>query len=76
MTDLQSYYDELANHDWFYEYSDDHSVWRKGSSAQTQLRAKSNKAPEHLSLYNAWSSYMFSGDAFGTEKQPKPERPA
>ena len=26
----------LARHDWFYEYSDDHSVWRRG---QAQLDA-------------------------------------
>ena len=26
----------LARHDWFYDYSDDHSVWRRG---QAQLDA-------------------------------------
>lgn len=28
----------LAGHDWYYDYSDDHSVWRKGSQSERELK--------------------------------------
>lgn len=38
MTESQ-YTEALARQDWFYEYTDDHSVWRQGHDSFRQLRA-------------------------------------
>lgn len=36
---MKSLYLQLKNHDWFYGYSDDHRVWKKGQRAQSHLRS-------------------------------------
>lgn len=44
---LESYKQALAKHDWYYQYSDDYSVYRKGSqtaSAIDQALFKCNQA--------------------------------
>ena len=38
---MNELYNELCRFDWWYEYSDDHSVWKRGSDKETEL---SNKA--------------------------------
>lgn len=38
MNDLLQELETLAaKHDWFYEYSDDHSVWKKGFDKQREI---------------------------------------
>lgn len=37
----------LSTHDWYYNYSDDHSVWRKGQ-AEWQAIASAMKDSEEL----------------------------
>lgn len=34
----ENYIKLLKSHDWYYDYSDDHSVWRRGSEAHSRLR--------------------------------------
>lgn len=34
---LEEFEKALQYHDWYYEYSDDHSVWRRGLDRQRQL---------------------------------------
>jgi len=34
-----SLYSQLKNHDWYYGYSDDHRVWKRGLTAQNKLTA-------------------------------------
>jgi hypothetical protein len=29
---IGEYFNRLSNHDWYYDYSDDHSVWKRGSA--------------------------------------------
>lgn len=42
----------LSTHDWYYNYSDDHSVWRKGQ-AEWQVIASAMKDSEELkAVYN------------------------
>lgn len=76
MTTLTDYYDMLLNHDWFYEFSDDHSVWKKGRLAQTELQRIASESPEHRKLFNGFNDHHFSGPLYnGKEKKPLPERP-
>ena len=37
---ISEYFRELQRHDWYYEYSDDHSVWKRGSDERTRLTQK------------------------------------
>ena len=34
---LSELYDELVRFDWWYDYSDDHSVWTRGSEREKEL---------------------------------------
>lgn len=72
---LREFYDELEKHDWYYSYSDDHRVWKKGEAAWKALVAKGNQSEAHQELLDGFQAYHFGGEAFGTEPQPKPERP-
>jgi len=71
---LSKYYDMLTGHDWYYDYSDDHSVWQRGRDASEQLRriAESN-GQEYKDLRSSFRTYYFSGGT--TEKEPYPEKP-
>jgi len=58
-TELKSYYIMLKAHDWYFEYSDDHSVWTAGSDEQTRLREISQESVEHKKLwlgFNNWKN--------------------
>jgi len=37
--DHENYIKLLKSHDWYYDYSDDHSVWKRGVAARDRLRA-------------------------------------
>lgn len=57
--EFNSYVQRLANHDWTYDYSDDHSVWRRGQQVRDGLIADARKHPEFQQAFNAWSNYIF-----------------
>lgn len=76
MTTLQEFYDKLERADWFYEMSDDHSVWHRGSAEFGGLEAISKESPEHKALYDGFHKHYYSGKPWNTEKVSKPERPA
>ncbi len=68
---LNEYDKLLRGHDWYYNYSDDGRVWRAGESVQSQIVSLSKMSEDHLTLYNAWSKYYFSGPNFNSEKFTK-----
>lgn len=35
---MKTLYNQLAAHDWYFGYSDDHRVWKRGQAAQNHLR--------------------------------------
>lgn len=43
---LEEFYKELCRFDWWYEYSDDHSVWKRGSDRETELYLKGESLGE------------------------------
>ena len=51
---------KLKRHDWFYGYSDDHSVWRRGQAASQKLRAEHEKldCPFDMGLRRKWAHNM------------------
>jgi len=72
---LAELYKGLEQHDWFHLMSDDASVCERGQSEWRRLQyaAAALGVPE---LFTEYSKHVFSGPAFGTEKEPKPEMPA
>ena len=78
MTDpvsLPDFWDMLSRADWTYEYSDDHSVWRRGRAAMGKLTAISKQSDAHAKLMADFYDHVFSGKPWNTEKKPRPERP-
>jgi len=73
---LNKFYDLLETHDWYYGYSDDHRVYSAGNAKGRELQGIAEALGQSAKdLYSAFSGHYFSGAAFGTPKQPKPERP-
>lgn len=72
MTDSE-FWDACDKFDWFYEFSDDNDVWRRGERAQSTLLRQAT--PEQLEIFNKFRRHHYSGPSYNTEKQPKPERP-
>lgn len=73
---LSEFFNLLENHDWFFEMSDDGRVYRRGESQRARIEQVAAESPAHKALFEAFRAHMFSGPAWGTAKQPKPERPA
>ena len=59
--ELKEYYQQLTWHDWFYEYSDDHSVWRRGNQKERELMSIAQKDKRAEVLFEGYRSYMFKG---------------
>lgn len=51
---------KLKNHDWYYAYSDDHSVWKRGQAASARLRAACEEldCPFDMGLLQKWAFKM------------------
>ncbi len=58
---FEAYAKRLKNHDWFYEYSDDGSVWRAGNQAQKNLIADAMTYPLLSALFTEYSTWIFNG---------------
>jgi len=72
---LTEYYDELAGHDWYYNYSDDYSVWQRGLRNKRRLVAIAQQSEKHMELLEGFQRHMFTGEPWGNKREPKPERP-
>lgn len=71
---LNEFWNMLHNHDWSYNYSDDHSVWRRGEAQIGEIRAIVEAGgEEYKKLFNEYSEYAWRKD--NSIKQPvRPER--
>lgn len=66
---LQEFEKLLKNHDWYYEYSDDHRVWRNGCNefdALVKMRNELKKEFDVKVLDQIWNKYS----PFSKETQP------
>lgn len=55
--DLDEYKKLLINHDWFYQYSDDYSVWKRGNSENRVIASHKNDSEEHSKLFEKYCPY-------------------
>lgn len=72
---LGEYWDLLSKHDWTYEYSDDHRVWKRGRANEKVLVAAASESTAHALMFDLCIKSVFSGPAYSTEQQPFPSRP-
>jgi hypothetical protein len=66
---LPEYYDALKNHDWHYQYSDDHRVYLAGERERSNLLSHARRSPEHQKLYQEFRAYT-------NGLMSEPERPS
>lgn len=64
----EAYIKRLQSHDWYYEYSDDHSVWRRGQAERDQLRGQQRSLDPDGEIWNTHAPDMFKI----TPPAPKP----
>lgn len=55
----QQYRNLLKNHDWFSEYSDDHSVWEKASVEYTRIMFMAEKIDCDYKIFNEYAPDEF-----------------
>jgi len=65
---LSEYYELLCAHDWYYEFSDDHSVWRRGHRERTKINAIYNQSDKHEKLCDSFINWL-------SDRGPEPEAP-
>jgi hypothetical protein len=49
--DITQYREKLAAHDWFYDWSDDHRVWRQGQEARKELERLASRLDPDLIIW-------------------------
>lgn len=49
----EEYTEALKAHDWYYEWSDDHRVWQKGTEAAKKLREAQARLDPLGTIWNA-----------------------
>jgi len=70
---LNQFWRMLRNHDWTFDYSDDHSIWRRGTAELSAIREVVEAGgEEYKKLFDEYSAYAWRKD--NSIEQPK--RPA
>lgn len=73
---IQDFYQLLDDHDWYYQFSDDDRVYRRGAASMIGLmNIAANNGPEYKALLEAFNMHYFSGKPWKTPKAPKPDMP-
>ena len=57
---IREYFKQLRYHDWYYNYSDDHRVWKAGSANYDLIRDKSKENLTYKRMYNEFTKWMNS----------------
>ena len=57
--DMETYIQALRRHDWYYEWSDDPGVYRRGSAERDTLRRLRDQLDEGYSVWNQYAPEMF-----------------
>lgn len=52
---IEQFFNECLRHDWFYDYSDDHSVWTRGFENKKRLY---NEAQDNVTKEKILSEFL------------------
>ena len=55
---LEEFIKRLMRFDWFYQYSDDYSVWKRAQREHDQIRAVADTGRPFKMAYDAVAKYM------------------
>lgn len=66
--DESDFYDLLAAHDWYYQYSDDHKYWVIGRNRMAAIKNVLKSNPELQGMYNEFFN-------FHNKQGPEPKKP-
>lgn len=70
------FWHKAKNFDWYYEFSDDHSVWLRGNANKAKLKETARElGDEAVAILEAWSKHFFTGESWGTDKAEAPPMP-
>lgn len=59
---LHDFYTLLEKHDWYYQYSDDHSVFMKGEREHQLIRTIARQSHAHRRLLDDWVVHIHGGE--------------
>lgn len=59
---FNEYVEMLDHHDWHYDYSDDHSVWRRGNDAYKRITDMAKKDPTYQEILSTFSAYVYASN--------------
>lgn len=65
--DSHTYFGLCANHDWFFNYSDDNSVYNRGLRESQTLMKYLKMDVKYHAIYDAWRNHIHWG------VEPKPD---
>jgi len=74
MISLEAFWNVLCRHDWYFEFSDDFSVWKRGAAAESQVKTIASQSDKHQQLFEAFHNYNFGGASFGTNRPDEPQK--
>ena len=57
--DTVEFFKLLTDHDWTYNYSDDHRAWTKGSKEAFIIKDILQEVPLYTKMYKDYADYMF-----------------
>jgi len=57
--EASEFFSLLEKHDWFYQYSDDHRAWERGSTESKRLQSIIQENDMFTRMYLTYSDYMF-----------------
>ena len=55
----------LHEHDWEFQYTDDHNVWVRGQDEQDAIITEAHQSDEHRALYDTWVEMRRAGHLDG-----------
>ena len=58
---FETYLKVLSQMDWFYDYSDDRSVWRAGNTAMALLQGQAKEHPYYQEAFDTWKESVYTG---------------
>jgi hypothetical protein len=70
------FWDACEAHDWYYNFSDDHGVWRRGEDERKRLIALAESNPDFLDIFMRWQAHKLAPLMTNNAcHPPKPKRP-
>ena len=61
LAELDAYIEQLNNHDWSYEYSDDHKVWSLGLANRKALEMEAQRDSTLAAAHAAYCNWYAKG---------------